>query len=256
MAVAAVWSAPALRAAGDSPAGAYQEALAHERRVREPGARPALDAIRGVIAAYEAIEQRFPSSGYGDRAIWQAAGLAVEAYDRYRDGRDFETGVRLLRRLERRHGDSPLARRAAERRSQLDALARIAQVTAIEREIRDDVVRVLIGLDRDVAFRSERLDDPGRLFFDFPETDALDPFRNAAMAFEDGDGVAESIRLGRHPDRTTASSSIRRTPTTAASSRCTNLTGSSWTATVPRRRSRPRRCRRRRTPRHWRWRVR
>lgn len=203
MAVAAAWSAPALRAAGDSPAGAYQEALAHERRVREPGARPALDEIRSVIAAYESIEQRFPSSGYGDRAIWQAAGLAVEAYDRRRDGRDFETGVRLLRRLERRHGDSPLARRAAERRSQLDALARIAQVTAIEREIRDDVVRVLIGLDRDVAFRSERLDDPGRLFFDFPETDALDPFRNAAMAFEDGDGVAESIRLGRHPDRTT-----------------------------------------------------
>ena len=161
---------PALQAAGGSPAERYQDALARERNLRQPGATPAVGELRELIAAYESIVRTFPASDYEDRALWQAAGLAVEAYDRYREDVDLEVGIRLLRRLARFHHGSPFAARVAERRGQLEALTRFARLTGVEREVWDDVVRVLIRLDRDVPFRSERLADPERLFFDFSHT--------------------------------------------------------------------------------------
>ena len=194
---------PALQAAGGSPAERYQDALARERNLRQPGATPAVGELRELIAAYESIVRTFPASDYEDRALWQAAGLAVEAYDRYREDVDLEVGIRLLRRLARFHHGSPFAARVAERRGQLEALTRFARLTGIEREVWDDVVRVLIRLDRDVPFRSERLADPERLFFDFSHTDALAGLRDAALTFDDDHRIVHGIRLGRHPSRTT-----------------------------------------------------
>ncbi len=202
-AVAGVWLMSPMQAAGQSPAERYQDALARERNLRQPGARPAAGEFRDLIAAYESIVIAFPASDYQDRALWQAAGLAVEAYDRYRDDLDLEVGIRLLRRLARFHHGSPFAARVTERRSQLEALTRFARLTAIDREVWDDVVRVLIRLDRDVPFHSEQLADPDRLFFDFPHTDALAGLRDAVLTFDDGHRSVHGIRLGRHPNRTT-----------------------------------------------------
>ncbi len=201
--IAAAWLMSPLEAAGQSPAERYQDALARERSLRQPGAAPAADEFRDLIAAYESIVLAFPASDYEDRALWQAAGLAVEVYDRYREDLDLEVGIRLLRRLARFHHGSPFAARVTERRGQLEALTRFARLTAIEREVWDDVVRVLIRLDRDVAFHSERLADPDRLFFDFPDTDALAGLRDATLTFDDDHRSVHGIRLGRHPNRTT-----------------------------------------------------
>ena len=200
---AVVWLLPALQAAGGSPAERYHDALGRERSLRQPGVRPAAGELRDLIAAYESIVLAFPASGYEDRALWQAAGLAVEAYDRYREDVDLETGIRLLRRLARFHHGSPFAARVAERRGQLEALTRFARLTGIERQVWDDVVRVMIRLDRDVAFHSERLADPDRLFFDFPHTDAFAALRDAVLTYGDEPGVVHGIRLGRHANRTT-----------------------------------------------------
>ncbi len=201
--IAAGWLLSPLEAAGQSPAERFQDALARERSLRQPGARPAADEFRDLIGAYESIVLAFPASDYEDRALWQAAGLAVEAYDRYRQDVDLEVGIRLLRRLARFHRGSPFAARVTERRGQLEALTRFARLTAIEREVWDDVVRVLIRLDRDVGFHSERLADPDRLFFDFPHTDALAGLRDATLTFDDDHRSVHGIRLGRHPNRTT-----------------------------------------------------
>ena len=201
--IAAGWLMLPQEAAGQSPAERYQDALARERSLRQPGARPAADEFRDLIAVYESIVLAFPASNYEDRALWQAAGLAVEAYDRYREDPDLEVGIRLLRRLANFHHGSPFAARVTERRGQLEALTRFARLTAIDREVWDDVVRVLIRLDRDVAFHSERLADPDRLFFDFPRTDALGGLRDATLTFDDDHRSVHGIRLGRHPNRTT-----------------------------------------------------
>ncbi len=201
--IAGMWLMPALQAAGGSPAERYQDTLARERSLRQPGAKPAVGELRDLIAAYESIVLGFPASDYEDRALWQAAGLAVEAYDRYREDLDLEVGIRLLRRLARFHHGSPFAARVAERRGQLEALTRFARLTGLERDVWDDVVRVTIRLDRDVAFHSERLADPDRLFFDFPDTDALAVLRDATLTFDDDHRIVHGIRLGRHPNRTT-----------------------------------------------------
>ena len=176
---AIAWLAPAVPAAAESPADLYQEALARERSLRRPGVSPAAGELRAAIAAYESIVRSFPASGYVDRALWQAAGLAVEVYGRYRDGRDLETGKRLLRQLAQSRRGSAFTERVKERRSQLIAFTRVARLTAIDREVWDDVVRVVMRLDREVEFHWERLAHPDRLFFDFPRTDASDALLGA-----------------------------------------------------------------------------
>lgn len=199
---AIAWLAPAVPAAAESPADRYQEALARERSLRRPGFSPAAGELRAAIGAYESIVRSFPASGYVDRALWQAAGLAVEAYGRYRDGRDLETGQRLLRQLAQSRRGSAFAERVKERRSQLMAFTQVARLTAIDREVWDDVVRVVMRLDREVEFHWKRLAHPDRLFFDFPRTDASDALLGAPLTFDDEQRIVRGIRLGRHPDRT------------------------------------------------------
>ena len=192
-----------LQAAERTPEGLYSAALARERGLREPGVSPSLNDLRGAIASYESIARRFPSTTYTDHALWQAAGLAVEAYDHHRQRQDLETGLRLLHRLQETHPDSPFASRVRERRNQLRAISQVVLLTAIDRETRPDAVRVTLQLDHEVAFRSERLENPDRLFFDFPGTEAATPLRNATLRFAGTRSAISSIRLGRHPGQTT-----------------------------------------------------
>ena len=90
----------------------YTRALADERALRAPTREPlTLTAFRKGIAAYEAIMRRYPRSGYSDNALWQGAGLALEAYDRFRDKKDLRTGLRLLQALPREYPTSSLVPR-------------------------------------------------------------------------------------------------------------------------------------------------
>ena len=199
------WFWAPLQAENGSAAALYSTALTRERGLREPGTTPSLNDYRAAIAAYEAILRRFPTSSYDDHALWQSAGLAIEAYDRYRQHGDLENGVRLLRTLEHQHPTSPFASRVAERRRQLDDMARLAWLNDVDHHVDDDGVRVTVRLDRVVRFQSEQLDNPPRLFFDFPSTEAAPPLRNATLTFEDDghDALVRAIRLGRHPQHTT-----------------------------------------------------
>ncbi len=154
IALAGTWLTAALHAENGSAAGTYSAALARERGLREPGVRPSLNDLRRAITAYDMIVRRFPSSAYGDHARWQAAGLAIEAYDRYRERQDLEAGIRLLRSLEQSQKPSSFAARVPERRSQLEALTRLVWLNDIEWEVLEDVVRVTVRLDREVRFSS------------------------------------------------------------------------------------------------------
>src|SRR5262249_52961791 len=109
-------AAPA--AAATAPA-MYGAALARERAVRaaidDPAAGAAdVAAARDVVARYEALVRRHPASGYSDNALWQAARLALDAYDRFGDEQDWRTGVRLLRRLAAGYPASRLVKQVPE----------------------------------------------------------------------------------------------------------------------------------------------
>ncbi len=195
--------------AGDAPLHAatahdlYSAALSQERELRAPTDEPAtLEQWRAVIADYQEIVRRYPRSGYGDNALWQAAGLAAQAFGHYRQRLDQDTGVILLAMLEREYPSSSLVPRIVDRLEELRRLDQPVRLRAIHREPLDDLVRVTIELDDEVRYETERIDGPARLFFDLSGTYAEPPLRQATLAFDDGDIVPE-IRVGTHPARTT-----------------------------------------------------
>ncbi len=78
------------------------DASAKEQAVRTALANPAvtdaaLKAVRTVVADYEAIVRRFPTSAYCDDALWRAGQLSLEAYARFGAADDKAAGIRLLR---------------------------------------------------------------------------------------------------------------------------------------------------------------
>lgn len=200
--IAVLWCVPAPAAAG-TPEAMYTTALVRERGLREPGIQPSLNDLRAAIAGYEEIVRRFPRSAFDDHALWQGAGLAVEAYERYRQELDLETGVRLLRLLSANHPSSSFAGRVPERLRRFDALTQVARLTGISRETLPDAVRVTMTIDREVAFHAEQLADPRRWFFDLRGTQASAELRNATLAFSNDDDIVRSVRLGRHPNQVT-----------------------------------------------------
>jgi N-acetylmuramoyl-L-alanine amidase len=93
----------------------YADAMAQEQAVRRAFADPSvsesvLKAVHTVVASYEAIVRRHPTSSYSDNALWQAGRLSLEAFDRFGQQRDNNAGLRLLRLLAAEYPASKLAR--------------------------------------------------------------------------------------------------------------------------------------------------
>ncbi len=55
-----------------------------------------LAQLNRVLTSYEIIVRRFPSSGYADNALWQAASLADAAYQKFLQGRRPRSSAALL----------------------------------------------------------------------------------------------------------------------------------------------------------------
>src|SRR5262245_29804821 len=79
------------RLRADGPKTRYERVLAEEDDLRL-GRKPSpLSQIRRVVAAYEAVVRRYPTSGYSDNALWQAAELSLRANKIYGSDLDRET---------------------------------------------------------------------------------------------------------------------------------------------------------------------
>ena len=187
----------------------YVEALAHEHQLRSLGhALVSLAEWRDAADRYESITRKYPGSGFGDNALWQAAGLALSAFDREGSEVDRSNGTRLLARLAHDYPRSPLVPRISERLNALASAPERARragstrVKEITREVFAEFVRVTIELDGEARYRAERLARPDRLYFDLLRTSVDTSLLDSTWAFEDGD-VVRKIRLGRHPENTT-----------------------------------------------------
>jgi N-acetylmuramoyl-L-alanine amidase len=99
----------------------YENALAREKAVRRTADEATLDQLRRAVAAYQRVVNRYPSSGYSDNALWQAAGLAKLAYERFGQDRDRELTLALLKRLRREYPSSSLIPRISATVRSLDA---------------------------------------------------------------------------------------------------------------------------------------
>src|SRR3954451_14669011 len=97
----------------------FADAMAREQKSRaalnSPDATPAvLGDVRVVVRVYESIVQHYPASGYSDDALWQAGRLSLDAFARFGQPSDKESGIRLLKRLAKAYPASKLARQVPE----------------------------------------------------------------------------------------------------------------------------------------------
>jgi N-acetylmuramoyl-L-alanine amidase len=184
--------------------------------------------VTQVMASFESIVRRFPTSGYADNALWQAASLADAAYQRLNRPEDRDRAAKLYRWLVQEYPSSSFVKQANAKIASLSqatiatttaapvlppivavpvqhlplaaAPADRATLTAIQRVALPDTVRVTIELDKEVAYREERLAGPARLFFDLKNVQLTPALMDKVITY--GSDVINKIRVGRHPDNT------------------------------------------------------
>jgi N-acetylmuramoyl-L-alanine amidase len=210
-------AAGGLQASGDV-LGLYTDALAREKELRRdmdlapqmraqpPGEASAalLARIREAVARYEAIQRRFPRSGYSDNALWQAGVLASDAYWQFGDTRDRTDALRLFERLRSLFPSSSLVARVAGHVTRLngpDSATTGSTLKAIRRETLADALRITLELERETMFHEERLEGPPRVFVDLRNTRPVDALRDATVPFPDD--IVRQARIGRQADNRT-----------------------------------------------------
>jgi len=234
-ALALIVLAPVVHAQTPQAKKLYDDALVRERLVRDDLQRARTDDARTSVVAkarvlagtYEDIARLFPSSGYGDNALWQGAVLAADAFWQFGEATDRATALRLFSALTTRFPSSSLTTKVASQTRRLqDAKPAItspptrtaaavstpppaptglaalpAALTGITREVLPEVLRIVIQLGKEVAFYDERIGGPPRVFLDLQNTRAIEPLKDAVIPFPDD--VVKQVRIGRQPNSRT-----------------------------------------------------
>jgi N-acetylmuramoyl-L-alanine amidase len=194
----------------------YETLREQDVRVMESPGSAAGD-FRLVINRYWSFVRQYPTSGYADNALWQAANLSMTAFARFGEDRDKYRAIQLLQWLRDEYPHSSLTAKAAAHIGQLAAASAESQaapetqppiqpgtqstIRKVHREVLPEVVRVTIELDREVPFYQERLEGPSRLYFDLKGARTIPSLVDATFRYDSD--LVRHIRLGRHPNNTT-----------------------------------------------------
>ena len=193
-----------------------------------------LERIRILVGSFEDLARLFTAGDHTDDSLWHGGALAADTFARFSEPADRIAAVRLLRSLSTRFPSGALARQASARLKILEGpktttLATVAgrglspgaaatpgskdqpqpdaaaipknrpdssvMLKEIRREVLSDTVRITLELDREAAFRDERIDGPPRVFIDLQNTRAADALRDATIPFIDG--IVKQVRVGR-----------------------------------------------------------
>lgn len=205
----AAWLSVSAEAAAQTARERYDAAVQREEKVRAvlaDATMPAADMLAQVaqsMTAFEMVVRRFPTSGYSDNALFQAAGLADAAFEKFNRPEHRERALRYYKWLVEQYPTSSFVKRAQARREGLaqtvgvtaDALATL---TGIERSVTPNGVRVTIALDREVRYLEQKLAGPSRVFFDLQNVQVVPELKDQVLSFTSD--VVSKIRVGRHPD--------------------------------------------------------
>ena len=150
---------------------------------------PSLEQLHSLINQYQQIVHKYPRSGYSDNALWQAAGLAFDAFHRYGDTTDRSRGKRFLELIRSEYPSSSLVTQIDSKLKTLISTIKPQPVSStlislrhIERTPMAEAVRVTIELDAEVAYYQEALDSPPRLFFDLKKTETPAALHNSTLS--------------------------------------------------------------------------
>lgn len=185
----------------------YERALSQERAALSAQA-PAPDALRKIAKLYEAVVREYPTSGYADNALWQAAGLLQRTFEISGEPKDLDGAARFLTWLKREYPHSGLAKQSLPKATPVPSAPPPGSATTNApaaanptpkpsgrpsvtiRNVTQSSIprgdRVTIELSEEVAFTGERVSNPDRIFFDFT---------NSAIA----GSVAERARTVKSP---------------------------------------------------------
>jgi len=199
----------------------YQRATTREAAARK---NPTTANIRAVVAAYEQVVLRHPTSGYCDDALWNGAELARFGWGRFKQESDRKTAERLYTWLRREY---PTSAKAKQVPAQLAALTSTPAATTAPPELRRTPPappasapsisaaptgavatiravsvaplpkgdRLVIEFDREVLFSSERIMNPERVFFDLQQVDFASSVQSGAEGLTGS--RLRGVRLGR-----------------------------------------------------------
>ena len=208
-------------AAAQSANDRYTQALGREQVLRKDldalnggTSTPLLRRIRTLVVQYQEIVRRFPRSGYSDNALYQAALLSADAFWHFGEERDRQAALRLFAAVRKEYPASSLIKQLTAHEGRLAAARRAAALPApapakpqqgsvlkaIRRNVVPDALRITLELEREAAFRDERLEGPPRVFIDLQNTVAADRLQDATIPFPDD--VVRQVRIGRQEGAT------------------------------------------------------
>jgi N-acetylmuramoyl-L-alanine amidase len=127
-AAAAVWLAVSAEVSAQTAKERYESVVSRDSQLR-PALQNAgkdspptelLGQAAQVIASYEALVRRFPTSGYADNALWQAATLADATYQKSSRSADLDRSQRLYKWLVLEYPSSAFVLRAKAQMARLD----------------------------------------------------------------------------------------------------------------------------------------
>ncbi len=208
VATTAIWLSVCTAAAAQTARERYESALERDGKVRAlltstragTPARALAAELARAITAFEQIVRRFPTSGYCDNALFQAASLADTAYEKFNRADDREHALELYRWLIQEYPHSGFVGRANAKLALL--LAPVASERAtlmhIERTVMAESVRVTLKLDREIAYHEQRLAGPERVYFDLRNVQPAPALLDTVLTYPSD--VVNKIRTGRHPD--------------------------------------------------------
>ncbi len=134
----AAWLSVCAVAGAQTAKARYDEAVERGVEVRVllnnfTGSSAAVDLtkqISRVMASFESIVRRFPTSGYADNALWQAATLAEAAHQRLNREDDRERALKFYRWLAQEYPTSTYVKQANVK---IAALARAVEPSRSDR---------------------------------------------------------------------------------------------------------------------------
>ena len=122
LAVTAAWLAVAAEVSAQTAKDRYTTAMEREQSVRSSIDEVPADTstigellarLNRVVTSYEILVRRFPTSGYADNALWQAANLADVGYQKFLKEEDRQRALRFYNWLIKEYPRSSLVAKAA-----------------------------------------------------------------------------------------------------------------------------------------------
>jgi len=188
-------------AQGSNAVALYREAARREATLRREidsrgagaAAAPLVERARILVGAYEDIARLFPTSPYGDDALWHGALLASDAFWEFGQRDDRTSALRLFNALATRFPTSSLVKQMGSHVQRLEtakpapdeSTSTAVVLRAIRREALAGAVRVTLELEGEATFHDQEIAGQPRVTIDLQNTLPVETLKEVTQTFSD-----------------------------------------------------------------------